>query len=65
MSIRSNFIKQELQKIYDELNISYESVDFTRLENTHQFIKILNLLTEISDKSQMLKADIRNNYIFI
>ena len=33
MSIRSNFLKSELQKIYDNLNMSYEFADLSRLEN--------------------------------
>ena len=65
MSIRSNFIKSELQKIYDNLNMSYEYVDFSRLENDHKFLKIFELLMEISDKSKSLKDIIRSNYLFI
>ena len=65
MSIRSNFLKSELQKIYDNLNISFEYADFSRLENDTKFIKIFELLMEISEKSNTLKNVVNNNYLFI
>ena len=61
MSTRSNFLKSELQKIYDNLNLSYEYADFARLENDTRFIKVFELLMEISEKSNMLKNVVRNN----
>ena len=65
MSNRSNFVKIELQKIYDNLNMSYEYVDFSRLENDTKFIKIFELLMEISDKSNNLKKVVKGDYLFI
>ena len=65
MSTRSHFIKIELQKIYDNLNMTYESVDLTRLDNDTKFVKIFELLMEISDKSKSLKNVLKNNYMFI
>ena len=65
MSIRSNFIKSELQKINDNLNMSYEYVDFTRLEIDTKFIKIFELLMKISEESKILKDLIRLNNLFI
>ena len=65
MSIRSNFIKSELQKIYNNLNMSYEYADFSRLENDTKFIKIFELLMEISEKSDTLNKAVRGNYLFI
>ena len=65
MNNRSNFVKVELQKIYDNLNSSYEYVDLSRLENDKKFIKIFELLMEINDKSINLKNVVRNNYLFI
>ena len=65
MSVRSNFIKLELQKIYDNLNMSYEYIDFSRLENDTKFIKIFELLMEISNKSKTLKDVLKSNYLFI
>ena len=61
MTTRSNFLKIELQKIYDRLNMSYEYADFSRLENDTKFIKVFELLMEISEKSNMLKNVVRNN----
>ena len=65
MSNRSNFVKIELQKIYDNLNSSYEYIDLSRLENDSKFVKIFELLMEISDKSNNLKNVVKGNYLFI
>ena len=65
MSIRSNFVKSELQKIYNNLNMSYEYVDYSRMENDNKFIKIFELLMEISEKSNTLNKVVRGNYLFI
>ena len=65
MSTRSNFLKSELQKIYNFLNVSYEYADFARLENDTRFIKIFELLMEISQKSSTLNKVVKGNYLFI
>ena len=65
MSTRSNFLKRELQKIYNNLNMSYEYADFARLENDSPFIKIFELLMEISAKSSKLNKVVKGNYLFI
>ena len=65
MSTRSNFLKSELQKIYNFLNVSYEYADFARLENDTKFIKVFELLMEISEKSNTLNNVIKGNYLFI
>ena len=65
MSTRSNFLKSELQKIYNFLNVSYEYADFARLENDTRFIKIFELLMEISEKSNTLNKVVKGNYLFI
>ena len=65
MSTRSNFVKSELQKIYNFLNVSYEYADFARLENDTKFIKIFELLMEISEKSNTLNKVVKGNYLFI
>ena len=65
MNNRSNFVKFELQKIYDNLNTSYEYVDLSRLENDTKFIKVFELLMEISEKSKSLNNVMKGNYLFI
>ena len=65
MSIRSNFLKSELEKIYSNLNISYEYADFSRLENDTKFIKIFELLMEISEKASTLNKVVKGNYLFV
>ena len=65
MTTRSNFVKSELQKIYNNLNTSYENVQLYRMENDSRFIKIFELLMEISEKSNTLSNIIKGNYLFI
>ena len=65
MSTRSNFLKSELRKIYDNLNLSYEYADLARLENGEKFVKVFELLMELSEKSNTLKNVVRNNYLFV
>ena len=65
MYTRSNFLKSELQKIYNNLNMSYEYSDFSRLENDTRFIKVFELLMEISEKSNTLNKVVKGNYLFI
>ena len=65
MSTRSNFVKSELQKIYNFLNVSYEYAEHARLENDTRFIKIFELLMEISEKSSTLNKVVKGNYLFI
>ena len=65
MTNRSNFVKSELQKIYNNLNTSYENAQHFRMENDSRFIKIFELLMEISEKSNTLSNIIKGNYLFI
>ena len=65
MSTRSNFVKSELQKIYNNLNVSYNYADHSRLENDSRFIKVFELLMEISEKSNTLNNVIKDDYLFI
>ena len=65
MSTRSNFLKRELQKIYNNLNMSFEYADFARLENDARFINIFELLIEINEKSSKLTKVVKDNYLFI
>ena len=65
MTTRANFLKSELQKIYNFLNVSYEYADYARLENDTRFIKIFELLMEISDKSNTLNKVVKGNCLFI
>ena len=65
MSTRSNFLKSELQKIYNNLNMSYNYAQIPRLENDTKFIKVFELLMEISEKSNTLNKVVKGNYLFI
>ena len=65
MSTRANFLKSELTKIYNNLNMSYEYADYSRLENDNRFIKVFELLMEISEKANTLNKVVKGNYLFI
>ena len=65
MTTRANFLKSELQKIYNFLNVSYEYADYAKLENDTRFIKIFELLMEISEKSNTLNKVVKGNYLFM
>ena len=59
MTARVNFAKSELEKIYNKLNESYEYVNIARLENDNRFIKIFELLVDLSEKSNNLSKVLR------
>ena len=62
MSARSNFLKSELNKIYDLLNVRFEYADFARLENDNRFIKIFELLMELFEKTNTLRQVVKGSY---
>ena len=62
MTARSNFLKSELEKIYNLLNVSFEYADFARLENDNRLIKIFELLMELSEKSNTLRQVVKGSH---
>ena len=65
MSSRTNFLKSELEKIYNFLNVSYEYAEHSRLENDNKFVKVFELVMEIREKSSKLNNIVKGNYLFI
>ena len=63
MSARANFVKSELEKIYNKLNESYEYASIARLENNNRFFKIFELILELSEKSNDLKQVVRGSLV--
>ena len=63
MSLRANFVKSELEKIYNKLNESYEYASFARVENDNRFFKIFELIAELSEKSNILKQVVRGSLV--
>ena len=45
--------------------MSYEYADFARLENDTKFIKVFELLMEISEQSNTLNKVVKGNYLFV
>ena len=64
MSTRANFVKSELNKIYNLLNESFEYVNIARLENDNRFIKIFEILMEMKDKSDLLRRLVKGNCFY-
>ena len=62
MTTRSNFVKDELSKIYNLLNVSFEYAGYAGLEDDRRFIKIFELLMEISEKSNTLRQVVKGSY---
>ena len=60
--MRAKFLKSELNKIYDLLNVSYEYADCARLEDNNRFVKIFELLMEITDKTNLLRQIVKGSY---
>ena len=63
MSARANFVKSELEKIYNKLNESYEYASIARLENDNRFFKIFELIAELTEKSNNLKQVVRGSLV--
>ena len=59
MTTRSNFIKSELSKIYNLLDLSFEHADYAELEDDNRFIKIFEILMEMKDKSDLLRRVVK------
>ena len=55
-------MKSELEKIYKLLNVSFEYADYAGLEDGQRFIKIFELLMEISEKSNTLRQVVKGSY---
>ena len=62
MALRATFLKSELEKIHKLLNVSLEYADYSQLEDNLQFIKIFELLMEISEKSNTLRQVVKGSY---
>ena len=54
MSTRVDFVKSELNEIYNLLNESFEYVNIARLKNDERFKKIFEVLMEIKEESGLL-----------
>ena len=58
----AKFVKSELEKIYNLLNASFEYIDYSQVENDKRFVKIFELLMEISEKSNTLRQVVKGSY---
>ena len=59
MSLRDKFVKSELEKICIKLDECYDKVIITSMENDNRFLKIFEVIVELSEKTsnfeQLLK----------
>lgn len=65
MNTREKFVKEELEKIYQVLNISYEYLPYSRLQDDKRFLKIFELLFELNNKADVLRQVVKGSYIII
>ena len=65
MSIREKFVKDELEKIYQFLNNSFEFCPYSMLQDDKKFLKIFELLFEINDKVNVLRKVVKGNYLIL
>ena len=63
MKSRVKFLKSELNHIYNLLNVSYEYADCAQVDYNKRFIKIFELLMEISEKSNILLRVVKGSYL--
>ena len=59
MDSRELFVKGELEKVYQELKVSYEYCPYSMLKENKRFIRIIQLLLEINEKACLLKKLVR------
>ena len=60
MKHRAKFVKGELEKIYNLLNARFEYTDYSQVEDDRRFIKIFELLMEISENT--LRQVVKGSY---
>ena len=65
MGSRYQFIKGELEKIYDKLNSSYECVNYTTTVENKRFLEVFKILMAINEKSDTFQKIIKGNYLFV
>ena len=63
MTSRVKFVKSELEKIKNKLNLSYECAVYSGLEEDSQLIKIFELLMELSEKSNTLHQVVMGSFV--
>ena len=63
MSARVDFVKSELNELYNLLNESFEYVNIVRLKNDERFKKIFEVLMEIKEETGLLCRMIKGNYL--
>ena len=50
MNSREKFMRGELEKIHNVLNVSYEYCPYSMLQDDNRFVRIFELLFEINEK---------------
>lgn len=65
MNSRENFVRGELEKIYNLLNVSYEYCPHLLLQDDKRLVRIFELLFKINEKATFLKQAIKGNYLIL
>ena len=64
MSARVDFVKSELNEIYNLLNESFEYVNIARLKSDNRFKKIFDIILDIKKESGLLCGIVKGNCLF-
>ena len=62
MKSREKFVKGELEKIYNLLNVSFEYCPYSSSEDEKRFVKIFGLHFEISERADLLGQVVKGSY---
>ena len=65
MDSRELLVRRELEKVYQDLNIAYECCLYSKLKADERFMRIIQLIFEIKEKTNLLKMIIKENYIIL
>ena len=63
MKNRVKSVKGELNNIYNLLNVSFEYVDYSQVEDNNPFKKMFKLLMEIQSKSNTLRQVVTGSFV--
>ena len=55
MNTREKFVRDELERIYQVLNTTYEYCPYSMLQDDKRFLKIFEILFELNNKPDVLR----------
>ena len=65
MNTREKFVRDELEKIYQVLNTTYEYCPYSMLQDDKRFLKIFEILFELNNKPNVLRQVVKGSYLIL